>query len=541
MTDSHRLLLDYVRNGSEAAFRELVDRYLGLVYSTALRIVGGDVHRAEDISQTVFLDLARWASKLSTEVMLGGWLHRHTCYVAATLMRGERRREARERQAVEIIALNKAQEDDLSSITPLLDAAVNELDEEDRKAILLRFYERWDLRSIGEALGASENAAQKRVSRALDQLQSILKRRGVTTTATVLGALLAGEALTAPPTGLAASIVGTALVGAAAGGGISVTILKFTTLTKVKVAVAAALATGGVATTLLLQHQRSLRLEEENRFLRQQVDQIARAAAENERAARLIEKASAYPEPERPPVITKANRFQSAPASMDSSLAQESPPQVITTPQPVVMPVYGAAAQFTRFVAIPGSLKVRIEGTSSVHDWQMESSILAGYLEVGPKFPTEAGRSVAAGEIDARGEAKIPVRSFFSVEKDGRKYSDRMDETMYEHLREKQNPWIVYRIDSLVLKEPAKSSQKPPYSFEAKGRLAVAGVTNEVKLPVEITLIGHKEMKITGATSLKMTDFEVEPPKVHGLGIEAGDDIKMSFEWTLHQKKPGSE
>src|SRR5262249_748823 len=157
---------------------------------------------------------------------------------------------------------------------------------------------------------------------------------------------------------------------AAAGGGLSVTLFKITTLTKLKVGLAAALATGGVATTLLLQHQRSLRLEEENRFLRQQVDQIARAAAENERAAALIEKASQ--ETERPPVISRANRSQSAGSSTDSSLAQGSPVQVVTTPQPIVTPVYGAAVQFTRFVPMPGSLKVRIDGTSSVHDWRVE-------------------------------------------------------------------------------------------------------------------------------------------------------------------------
>jgi RNA polymerase sigma factor (sigma-70 family) len=534
MTDSHRLLLDYVRNGSEGAFRELVDRYLGLVYSTALRMVGGDAHRAEDISQTVFLDLARWASKLSAEVMLGGWLHRHTCYVAATLMRGERRREARERLAVEMISLNKNQDDDLSSITPLLDAAVNELEEEDRKAILLRFYERWDLRSIGEALGASENAAQKRVSRALDQLQSILKRRGVTTSAAVLGALLAGETLTAPPTGLAASIVGSALAGAAAGGGLSVTLFKLTTLTKLKVGLAAALATGGVATTLLLQHQRSLRLEEENLFLRQQMAQIARAAAENERAAALVENRPAYQEQRRAPIDSRAGQPRSPASDVDVNLSQPGVAQIATASQPIVAPLYGSAVQFARFVPVGG--KVRIEGTSSVHDWRLESSTLDGYLEVGPNFPNESSRTAVAGEVQARGLVKIPVRSLVSVEKDGRKYSDRMDDVMYEHLRSKVNPWIEYHVDRLVLKENEKGRKKePPYLFDVKGNLAIAGVTNEVDLPVEVTPIGHKEMKITGATSLRMTDFEVEPPKVHELGIQTGDDLKLSFEWTFHQ------
>src|SRR5512140_1638740 len=106
MNESQELLANFVRNGSEPAFNELVARYLDLVYSTAVRLVDGDTHRAEDVSQVVFADLARMASKLSPGTMLGGWLHRHTCFVARTVMRGERRRQARERQAVEMSALD---------------------------------------------------------------------------------------------------------------------------------------------------------------------------------------------------------------------------------------------------------------------------------------------------------------------------------------------------------------------------------------------------------------------------------------------------
>src|ERR1017187_2069012 len=107
MTDSQRLIGEYVKGGSEAAFREVVARYLDLVHSAALRLVGGDAHLAEDVSQTVFADLARKARMLSTDVMLGGWLHQHTCFVAAKTMRGERRRQSRERQAVEMNALEE--------------------------------------------------------------------------------------------------------------------------------------------------------------------------------------------------------------------------------------------------------------------------------------------------------------------------------------------------------------------------------------------------------------------------------------------------
>jgi hypothetical protein len=195
------------------------------------------------------------------------------------------------------------------------------------------------------------------------------------------------------------------------------------------------------------------------------------------------------------------------------------------------------AAELTRFNAKPGNLKMRLEGTSTIHDWQVEGSIIGGYIEVGPTFPVDPGQAATPGKIEASGEAKIPVRSLFSIEKDGKKYSDRMDEVMYEHLRAKDNPWIVYKINELVLKEPAKSKDAP-YVFEAKGSLAVAGVTNNVTMPVNITPVGEKKLKITGTTSLKMTDFKVDPPNPLGLGIKTGDDVKLIFEWMVVQKPP---
>src|SRR5271154_5141213 len=105
MTETQELVADYVKHGSEAAFRELAARYLDLVYSTAVRLTGGDTHLAEDVTQTVFVDLARLAKGLSSDVRLGGWLHRHTCFVAAKTLRAERRRQAREQQAVAMNAL----------------------------------------------------------------------------------------------------------------------------------------------------------------------------------------------------------------------------------------------------------------------------------------------------------------------------------------------------------------------------------------------------------------------------------------------------
>ncbi|HTL58043.1 MAG TPA: YceI family protein [Candidatus Limnocylindrales bacterium] len=193
------------------------------------------------------------------------------------------------------------------------------------------------------------------------------------------------------------------------------------------------------------------------------------------------------------------------------------------------------AAELTRYYSKPGNLKMRIEGTSTIHDWQVQGTLIGGYIEVGPDFPVEPGQAATPGKMEARGEAKISIRSLFSVEKDGRKYSDRMDEVMYEHMRAKDHPWIVYTIKELVLKEPAKTKDAP-YVFDAKGSLAVAGVTNTISMPVNITPLGETKLRITGTTSMKMTDFKVDPPNPLGLGIKTGDDIKVSFDWMVWQK-----
>src|SRR2546425_638554 len=289
MTDSQRLLADYVENGSETAFRELVSRYINLVYSTAVRLVDSDTHLAEDIAQTVFMDLARQARALSKDVMLGGWLHRHTCFVAAKIMRSNRRRQFRERQAVEMNAQQDHSAANLAQVAPMLDEAINRLGAQDRAAILLRFFEQRDLRSVGEALGSSENAAQKRVTRSLERLRTLLTRRGVTLSAAGLATALAGEAITAAPVGLAASISGAALAGAAASGGMTLTLLKLMTMSKLKAGIISAVVAAGVATPLVMQHQAQVKLSAENQSLRQQVEGLT---AENDRLSNLLTQAS---------------------------------------------------------------------------------------------------------------------------------------------------------------------------------------------------------------------------------------------------------
>jgi len=204
-----------------------------------------------------------------------------------------------------------------------------------------------------------------------------------------------------------------------------------------------------------------------------------------------------------------------------------------------------AAAQTTTFSARSGS-KMRIEGTSNIHDWQCESPFIGGFMEVGPNFPMESGQSVTPGKVEAKVTVFIQVRSLKSVEKDGKPYSDRMDEVMWEHMKATEDPTtkkilypkIEYHLSELTLKEAPKAKDAP-YVFDAKGELAIAGVTNKITLVVNVLPLGEKKLKITGTTNLKMTDFKIEPPAPKiALGmIKTGDDVKLIFEWMLAQRK----
>jgi RNA polymerase sigma factor (sigma-70 family) len=211
MSGTHSLLLEYIQKGSERAFRELVASYINLVFSTALRIVGGDRPMAEDVTQTVFADLARKADLLPKNVRLGGWLHRHTCFVARKALRRERRRVAREQQAVRLHGIEDYTEANLAQLALVLDEAINELGEQDRNAIVLRFFEELDFRSIAESMGGSEDAARMRVSRAVEKMGSLLKRRGVVLSVSGLAFVLTASAASAASAGLATRVSHAAL------------------------------------------------------------------------------------------------------------------------------------------------------------------------------------------------------------------------------------------------------------------------------------------------------------------------------------------
>ena len=167
-TDDSALLRQYSENHSDEAFAALVTRHINLVYSVALRSVG-DPHQAEEITQGVFILLAKKAAQLRHDRALSSWLFQATRLTASNFVRSESRRHHREQEAHMQSLLDETGSDVWRQIAPLLDDAVAGLSETDRHAIVLRFYEGRNLREVGAALGASEDAAEKRVNRAVEK------------------------------------------------------------------------------------------------------------------------------------------------------------------------------------------------------------------------------------------------------------------------------------------------------------------------------------------------------------------------------------
>ena len=269
MTDDAQLLRDYAEGGSEAGFHELVARHLDLVYGTALRITDGNVHLAEDVAQQVFTDLARDAKSVLGRFVLGGWLYRHSCFVATKMMRSERRRQAREQAAATMNFQDaQSQEDALwRQLAPVLDQAMSKLNRADRDAIVLRFFQNKDLRQVGVLIGVSDDTAQKRVSRALEKLRQLLRQQGITSSSTVLVTVLTGYTASAAPASLAAGLSSAALASAATGSTtLTLTLLKFMALTKVQLAMCT-LIVAGLGTSVVLEHEALTKLNEQNRAL----------------------------------------------------------------------------------------------------------------------------------------------------------------------------------------------------------------------------------------------------------------------------------
>jgi RNA polymerase sigma factor (sigma-70 family) len=268
-----QLLRDYAERGTEAAFGEIVARYTDLVFSAALRQVNSP-DLAADLTQSVFTDLARkvrpLASQLALDASLVGWLYRSTRFAALNHLRDDRRRAAHERQAMEQLLTNSESTPDWERIRPILDEAMAELNDDDHDALLLRYFKNHDFRAVGLALGISDDAAQKRVSRAVDRLREFFSKRNIAVGASGLVILISANAVQSAPVGLAATISAAAvLAGTTITATATATAMKAIAMTTLqKTVIAATLAV--VAGTGIYEARQASRLRGEVQTLQQQ-------------------------------------------------------------------------------------------------------------------------------------------------------------------------------------------------------------------------------------------------------------------------------
>ena len=261
--EDRELLREYAERRSDKAFTELVERHIHMVYSTALRSVR-EPHLARDIAQTVFISLARKPASVRDPRLLAGWLYRAARFNAASALRTERRRREHENSAMQLNTLEPDSSSAWQSLAPHLDEAMENLNSIDQSALALRFFENKSLREVGQALGLSDDAAQKRVSRALDMLRSHFAKRGIATTSAVLVSALSSQASTIIPAGLGASVAAASMASAAAvGAGGFLTLINTIIMTKTKAALIAAVLVGAVAIPIISQRRENARLRRE--------------------------------------------------------------------------------------------------------------------------------------------------------------------------------------------------------------------------------------------------------------------------------------
>jgi RNA polymerase sigma factor (sigma-70 family) len=220
------LVREFACNNSEVAFTELVRRHINLVYSVARRCTGTDSD-AQDVTQAVFIILARKAGGLRGHAVLTGWLYETTRFTAARLLRTAARRRAREQETYMQSTLNEADTAAVwETLSPHLEAAMSRLAAADRRLLVLRFYENKSGAEAAALLGIREDAAHKRVARAIEKLRRIFAQRGMTLTAMAIVGAVSANSVQAAPAVLAKSITGVAMTGGVAASGTILSLAK---------------------------------------------------------------------------------------------------------------------------------------------------------------------------------------------------------------------------------------------------------------------------------------------------------------------------
>jgi RNA polymerase sigma factor (sigma-70 family) len=265
-SDDITRLKQYVE-GDESAFAVLVERYVHLVYSTALR-QAGNPSQAEEITQAVFIILAQKAKSLGSRTILSGWLYQTARLAAANILRSEIRRQKREQEAYMESLLNEPTPSLWQQIAPLLDDAMGHLSEKDRNVVVLRYFQNQSAAEIGVALGIDSATAQKRITRAVGRLRKFFAKRSVTHSVELITGTISTNSVQVAPVALAKSVTAMAMAKGAAASGSTLTlvkgVLKIMAWTKAKVAVvtgACVLVAAGTTTITVLKANQPVHIE----------------------------------------------------------------------------------------------------------------------------------------------------------------------------------------------------------------------------------------------------------------------------------------
>jgi RNA polymerase sigma factor (sigma-70 family) len=351
MTDDAALLRRYADECAEDAFAELVRRHIDFVYAVALRQTRGNSALAEEVTQTVFTDLARKAAATSRHVVLVGWLHTATRFAAAKAIRAESRRHAREQEA---FAMNERLQEstatiDWQRVQPVIDEVLGQLKERERLAILLRYFEGKPFAEVGAKLALTETAARSCVDRALEKMRVLLSARGVSSTSAALGIALTNQMSIAAPAGLVTAVASTALASASAASG-AIALGTIFAMSKIKAGIVTVVVIAGATVAVREVHATRLVGDEIVR-LRSAQQEMPQLRIENEKLATAVAKAG-----ERNPDAAELARLSKRIAQLKAR------PEGVLDSEMRPLTAFGNAGRSTALAAMETQLWARANG-----------------------------------------------------------------------------------------------------------------------------------------------------------------------------------